>query len=208
MPASQYPGRLIKKGDPDAATVRRIQRRLNARGCGPIGVDGGFDTETERAVKLFQARFPDADGQPLLVDGKVGSITWAALFGEDSVSVADTAPTRLLAKAITIARSQIGVLEQPPGSNRGPEVDEYIRRVGLRPADRFAWCAANHSWHRHGERGPRRAGDDAGRMRRRSRTGVAQRPGTKRVGARAGDDHCGAVGNSHGVFGGTAGLNA
>ena len=142
MASPAFPGHVIKKGDPDAANVRRIQRRLNARGCGPIAVDGGFKGETESAVKLFQARFPDADGQPLIIDGKVGSITWEALFGEDTVPVADQASSPLLAKTIAIATSQIGVMEQPPGSNRGPEVDNYIRRVGLNPAGRFAWCAA------------------------------------------------------------------
>ena len=142
MASPEFPGRVTKKGDRDETTVRRIQRRLNARGCGPIDPDGVFGKETERGVKLFQARFPDVEGQPLLVDGKVGSITWAALFGEESVPATETAPTRLLAKAITIARSQIGIMERPPGSNRGPEVDEYVRRVGLSPAGRFAWCAA------------------------------------------------------------------
>ena len=142
MASTEFPGRVIKKGDQDETTVRRIQRRLNARGCGPIDPDGVFGVETERAVKLFQARFPDVDGQPLVVDGKIGSITWAALFGEESVPATDTAPSPLLAKAITIAKSQIGVMEQPPGSNRGPEVDEYVRRVGLSPAGKFAWCAA------------------------------------------------------------------
>src|SRR5947208_1985700 len=58
--------------------------------------------ETERAAKLFQARFPDVDGQPLVVDGKVGSITWAALFGEESVPATDTAPTDL--KALSLHR--------------------------------------------------------------------------------------------------------
>ena len=142
MASPEFPGRVIKRGERDATTVRRIQRRLNARGCGPIGVDGKFAGETEASVKLFQARFPDADGQPLVVDGKVGSITWQALFGEDSVPASSRAPTPLLAKAIEIARSQIGIMEQPPGSNRGPEVDEYVRRAGLNPGGKFAWCAA------------------------------------------------------------------
>jgi hypothetical protein len=142
MASPEFPGHVIKRGDRDEPNVGRAQRRLNARGCGPIDIDGVFDIETERAVKLFQARFPDVEGQPLVIDGKVGSITWAALFGEESVPATITAPTPLLAQAITIARSQIGVMEQPPGSNRGPQVDEYVRRVGLSPAGRFAWCAA------------------------------------------------------------------
>jgi len=58
--AVPFPGRIIKVGDADRDTVKEIQRRLNAVGCGPIAEDGVFDkAETERAVKLFQARFPD-----------------------------------------------------------------------------------------------------------------------------------------------------
>ena len=142
MAAPKFPGRIIKKGDPDQAIVKTIQKQLNERGCGPIAVDGVFDRPTEDAVKLFQARFPDVEGAPLVIDGKVGSITWAALFGEDTVPVASTPPSPLLAKTLEIATSQIGVMEKPPGSNRGPEVDEYVRRVGLSPAGKFAWCVA------------------------------------------------------------------
>jgi hypothetical protein len=138
----QYPGRIIKKGEADEAIVEAIQDGLNAHGCGPIDVNGDFDAVTDAAVKLFQARFTDVDGIPLVVDGKVGSITWAALFGEDAVPAADEAPSVLLAETLTTAKSQIGVMEQPPGSNRGPEVDTYVLRVGRNPADQLAWCAA------------------------------------------------------------------
>src|SRR5512139_3966989 len=108
--ASQYPGHVIKKDDPDEAVVRKIQRQLNARGCGPVDVDGDFGKQTESAVKLFQARFPDVQGVPLAVDGKVGSITWSALFGEETVPSADTPAAGLLAKVIKVAQSQIGVM--------------------------------------------------------------------------------------------------
>lgn len=41
---------------------------------------------------------------------------------------------------IEFARSQLGVSEQPHGSNKGPEVDKYLACVGIHfPA---AWCAA------------------------------------------------------------------
>ena len=133
MASLEFPGRVLKKGDQGEATVRQIQRRLNGRGCGPINPNGVFGIETERAVKLFQARFPDVDGQPLVVDGKVGSITWAALFGEEPVPATETPPTPLLEKAITIARSQIGVMEQPAGSNRGPQVDDTSGGWGSAP---------------------------------------------------------------------------
>src|SRR5262249_44869958 len=81
-----FPGRVIKVGDPDRGIVAAIQHRLNEVGCGPIRETGVFDSEaTKRAVKLFQARFPDTSGSPLVIDGEVGSLTWGAMFGASSV---------------------------------------------------------------------------------------------------------------------------
>lgn len=38
-------------------------------------------------------------------------------------------------------------MEDPPGSNRGPKVDEYLKSAGLDPsAGSFAWCAAFVYW--------------------------------------------------------------
>jgi len=34
-----------------------------------------------------------------------------------------------------------GVQEQPPGSNRGVEVDYFVREAGLDPKGGFPWCA-------------------------------------------------------------------
>lgn len=60
----RFPNRIVKIGDADAEIVGQIQRRLNSVGCGPVPEDGVFDKAgTERAVKLFQARFPDRNRQ-------------------------------------------------------------------------------------------------------------------------------------------------
>lgn len=140
--ALPFPGRVVKEGDADES-VLAVQRRLNQVGCGPIDEDGVFGPQTAGALSLFQARFTDLDGQPLRVDGLVGAITWAALFGRapEGTTTAPAAP--LLVEALRIAATQIGVMEQPLGSNRGPEVDRYLRTVGLDPAEgSFPWCAA------------------------------------------------------------------
>ncbi|HKA19589.1 MAG TPA: peptidoglycan-binding protein [Blastocatellia bacterium] len=139
-----FPGRIIKAGDPDSDIVERIQHRLNEVGCGPVEETGIFDTETtKRAVKLFQARFPDANGLPLRIDGEVGPLTWSAMFGTSSVPSNSSAPSELVKGAIEFATTQIGVRENPLGSNRGKEVDEYLRAVGLNPVgNSFAWCVA------------------------------------------------------------------
>jgi len=137
-----FPGHVVKLGDPDDKSVKFVQRRLNAVGCGPIAETGVFEKETEGAVKVFQARFPDVTGRPLVVDGKVGAITWGALFGAAAVPSVTTPPSALTRAALAEARAQIGVMENPLGSNRGPEVDEYVRAVGLNPTGKFAWCVA------------------------------------------------------------------
>lgn len=43
------------------------------------GADGDFGDETEAAVRAFQRDHKQADGQPLMVDGICGPLTWAAL---------------------------------------------------------------------------------------------------------------------------------
>ncbi|MES2731549.1 MAG: peptidoglycan-binding protein [Bacteroidota bacterium] len=143
-----FSGRLIKKGERNGEIVKAVQGRLNELGCGPIDVDGDFGTQTERAVRLFQVKFTDTDGLPLKVDGIIGAITWVALFGKQTVdtTLQPDASMPLLKKVLQIADTQVGVEEKPRGSNRGPQVDEYIKSVGLDPAGRFAWCVAFQYW--------------------------------------------------------------
>jgi len=142
-----FPDHVVKVGDSDRDAVQQIQRRLNEVGCGPVEENGVFDNEkTKNAVKLFQSRFPDVTGAPLKVDGEVGSLTWGALFGEGTVPSATNAPSKLTKAVIDFAKTQVGVLERPLGSNRGPEVDKYLSAVGLNPAGNppsgFPWCVA------------------------------------------------------------------
>src|SRR5215470_11382812 len=147
MSAPAYPGRSIQFGDTDSTVVTLVQRRLLERGCGPLDITGDFDNKTRSAVRLFQGRFPDRTGTPLVVDGKVGPLTWETLFGEASVATVAEPPDVLLASVLKTAAAEVGVMEQPPGSNRGPKVDVYLRTVGLDPAGgSFAWCAAFVYW--------------------------------------------------------------
>lgn len=142
-----YPGYLLKRGNSNKDTVRLLQERLQKLGCGPKIIDGDFGPETEAAVRLFQMRFPDQNGQPLKVDGQVGSITWASLFGLESVSQTLNTNRPLLKQVLKVALSQIGHMENPLGSNRGAEVDKYIRCVGLNPNDgSYAWCMCYVYW--------------------------------------------------------------
>ncbi|SLM47433.1 Peptidoglycan-binding domain 1 protein [Nitrospira japonica] len=143
-----YPGHIIKVGIKDNASVRAVQQRLNEVGCGPLLVSGDFNSSTRSAVRLFQARTVDGQGQALKVDSVVGPLTWTALFGQQALPAITDQPISLLLKAcLNIAASQVGVMEDPAGSNRGPQVDEYIRSVRLDPsAGSYPWCAAFVYW--------------------------------------------------------------
>jgi peptidoglycan hydrolase-like protein with peptidoglycan-binding domain len=138
-----FPGHTIGLRDPDTQSTVLIQRRINQVGCGPVAEDGDFGPQTQEAVELFQTRAADHFGLPLAVDGSVGPLTWASLFAVPEVPTVQTAPAPLLAATLKFAATQIGVMEQPLGSNRGPEVDEYLRSVGIDPTTgSFPWCAA------------------------------------------------------------------
>jgi hypothetical protein len=141
-----YPRHLLRRGELDGELVRLAQRRLDVLGCGPVADDGVYGAATEAGVRLFQARFAAVDGHPLSVDGVVGPATFAALFGDASVPLDVRAPSALLGKALQVATTQVGVREDPRRPNRGPQVDHYLRSVGLDPSGAHAWCAAFVYW--------------------------------------------------------------
>src|SRR5262245_20637498 len=134
-----YPGRAVRSGDSRSEVVKRVQERLNAVGCGPLARDGIFAALTESSVKLFQTR------RGLLADGIVGPMTWNELFQETPI-VVDQAPTPLLTATLEVARSQDGVREDPGRPNRGVQVDQYVRSVGLDPNGAYSWCQAFVYW--------------------------------------------------------------
>lgn len=140
----KYPNRIIKEGETNASIVRAIQRRLIELNIGSLTGTGVYGPKTKSAVKLFQATHRDQLGNPLEVDGKVGSLTWAALFGIENVVTSYDTPNKLLSEVLEIARSQIGTMEVPPGSNRGPQVNQYLASVGLPPGN--YWCATFVYW--------------------------------------------------------------
>ena len=148
-----YPGRLIKSGEQDARIVKALKRQLNQalalQGRNAIRLDPDnpmFGPQMKQAVQMFQARRVDAEGRPLKTDGEVGAITWAALFGNDSVPSAGQSADTLLARVLQIAGAEEArqVREVPPNSNRGPDVEAYLRRAGVGPG--LAWCCAFVYW--------------------------------------------------------------
>jgi CHAP domain len=134
-----YPGHIVKIGEKNNEIVTAIIKTLaNAglRSNGPVGV---FDKNLAATVMLFQSQHADAAGRPLKVDGQIGPLTWASLFA-NATPAAVPAAAGISPAALAFAVTQIGVREKPLGSNRGPEVDEYLKSTGT-PIGSF-WCMA------------------------------------------------------------------
>ena len=106
-----------------------------------------FDNRLRAVVMDFQAQNCDW-AEPLAVDGIVGPVTWSCLFGPQIppqlVRSTDDPEDAVMKAALEVARTQFGATEYPPNSNSGPQVDEYLKSVGLPPGS--PWCAAFVSW--------------------------------------------------------------
>lgn len=140
----KYPNRVIKEGESDKDIVTAVQKRLTQLGFGSFEGTGNFGPKTKAVIKQFQATHRDSLGNPLEIDGKIGAITWAALFNSSSVSTITKAPNGYLAESLKVALSQVGVMEKPPGSNKGPEINGYLKSVDCPPGS--FWCAAFVYW--------------------------------------------------------------
>lgn len=148
-----YPGRIIHKGENDAAIVRELKKQLNLKLSAESDISMRLDPDNPtygdrmvRTVKLFQARNVDAEGRPLRQDGRVGSLTWQVLFGSGTIvtriDVADPYLARVMLQASEAEAKK--VREVPVNSNRGPDVEEYLKRVGVPPGN--SWCCAFVYW--------------------------------------------------------------
>jgi hypothetical protein len=148
MASFHFPGIVAKEGISNPALVNQLQDALVACGYGPF-MPGVFDAYMTSVVMLFQSQHQDDDGYPLVVDGQIGLLTWAALFGGVPVIPA-SAPSTYMLQALGIAGSQVGQMEEPRGSNLGPMVNEYLTFTGvpLTGADpnSRAWCMAFVYW--------------------------------------------------------------
>jgi hypothetical protein len=141
-----YPGHLVRSGENDAALIGNLQHGLQALGYGPF-TTGVFDDSMSSLVRLFQSQHVDGKGRPLDADGVVGPLTWTAIFGAGTAPGAVTeAPNALARRTVEVAVAEIGVREEPLGSNRGPRVDQYLDSVGIPPgqgtANQRFWCMA------------------------------------------------------------------
>ena len=137
-----YPGRTIKKGESDLRLMSVVRGKLGLV-LQDISPQGVFDADLEAQVKLFQTRNVDQFGRNLLPDGQIGPLTWGSLFEVVPISTRK-AGNDLMKATIAIARTQVGVLEHPRNSNKGVEVEKYLRSVNCPPGN--AWCASFVYW--------------------------------------------------------------
>lgn len=137
----EYPKRVISKNESNKTIVKAIQNKLKDLNYYNGLIDGDYGNKTVQAVKNFQIQHIDAEGNPLIPDGKIGSLTWAALFGTTVSSPPTT--SKLLNTAVEIAKSQLGVREVG-GNNYGPQVKKYLASVGLDQGN--PWCMAFAYW--------------------------------------------------------------
>jgi hypothetical protein len=132
-----------------------LQQLLRRRGY-IVKIDGDFGLKTWEGVRAFQSQNLDAHGQPLVVDGKVGPLTWWSLTyprPEPARGPIDflKLPTgaaggsrlarRVLSQAIAELRRGAG---ESGGNNRGPDIRRYLAPAALREPNN--WCAGFVSW--------------------------------------------------------------
>ncbi|MBN2743980.1 MAG: CHAP domain-containing protein [Marinilabiliaceae bacterium] len=166
----QTPFLPIYPAEKNTRIILTIQSQLLSLGFRNIPQTGIYDRETLAAVRAFQSVNCDTDGHPLLIDGIIGTKTWNALFGcppnptpcttsvqthDPCVSILPTHDPRVSLNSITpssplqrhalqYANNEVGVMELPLRSNRGPRVEQYHKSVGLRTGS--PWCAAFVYW--------------------------------------------------------------
>lgn len=145
----------LKKGarGPD---VSALQRLLTERGY-TVAVDGIFGTGTYQAVRAFQSQNLDQHGLPLLIDGKVGPLTWWSnthpkpdVQPYSAVDFTQMPPSEAGGSAIGRAALSAAIRElkagagEVGGNNRGPWVKKYLAPAGLPEGN--PWCASFVTW--------------------------------------------------------------
>lgn len=145
----------LKRGD-NSPDVARLQELLSRKGF-VVGVDGDFGLKTYQAVRAYQAANVDEEGHPLVVDGKVGPLTWWSLnhdtpmaapslvvdFTQMPSESAGASSKGWAALRVAIDELKLGAGEEG-GNNAGAWVRKYLQQAGLDEGQ--PWCASFVSW--------------------------------------------------------------
>lgn len=140
--------------DDRGAQVRQLQKLLVQRGYA-ADVNGVFDTKTWQAARAFQTQNLDQHGQPLVVDGVVGPLTWWSLqhpkpfirtpSAVDYATLPARGGSRRGRAALAAAIGELKAnAREIGGDNRGPFVRKYLTPAGLDEGN--SWCAGFVSW--------------------------------------------------------------
>lgn len=143
----------LHKGD-QGARVRQLQQLLAQRGYA-VDVNGTFDTKTWQALRAFQTQNLDQHGQPLVVDGVVGPLSWWSLQNPkpfiktptavDYTTLPASGGSRLGRTALAAAIGELKAnAREIGGNNSGPFVRKYLAPAGI--VEGNAWCAGFVSW--------------------------------------------------------------
>lgn len=138
--------------------VKAIQTRLRALGVAPtLLVDGEYGPATASAVarwKRYWGGYPDkmlagglannlgVDGQLRILGAKKVNPLWLVRAAQRRAALKVT--LTIGQRVIRNARRFVGLKEQPPGSNKQPEVIRAATDAGVHPSIRnmgYAWCA-------------------------------------------------------------------
>lgn len=144
---------ILRKND-QGPQVRQLQQLLVQRGYA-ADITGTFDTKTWQATRAFQTQNLDQHGQPLVVDGTVGPLTWWSLQNPKPFIQPPSAVDYATLPAIggsTLGRAAlaaaIGELKsgacEVGGNNCGPFVRKYLAPADV--AEGNSWCASFVSW--------------------------------------------------------------
>jgi len=143
----------LRKGD-QGLPVRQLQQLLVQRGYA-VDINATFDARTRQALRAFQTQNLDQHGQPLVVDGVAGPLTWWSLqhpkpFIEAPTAVdycvlPATGGSRIGRAALAAAIGELAAhAGEVGGNNRGPFVRKYLAPAGIEEGN--AWCASFVSW--------------------------------------------------------------
>lgn len=144
----------LRKGD-QGPQVAELQKLLTAKGYSVVA-GGVFDQPTYKAVRAFQSQNLDQNGQPLVVDGVAGPLTWWSLTHPkpdlqtlSAVDYREMPPPEMggsktgrAALAAAIGELKAGAGEVG-GNNRGPWVRKYLHGLA---EEGDSWCAGFVSW--------------------------------------------------------------
>jgi hypothetical protein len=151
---AEQPTLVLGASGPSVELLAKYLQDSGAFRAGPLPEH--FTRELEACVKDFQQTHLGKQGAFLKSDGVVGPATWWALENASGAAQrsqlitsvpAGLGPQRRRILEVALAEHAKNVVEQPNGSNRGPELDKYLPDWLTKSAQSGPpWCCFFYSW--------------------------------------------------------------